>query len=221
MYVGKCIDLLGSLELNLFALHCALFWRAKWDGLTHDLIPSLSFSDDVPTFSGGFPRHLPSIFFPLFSSCFLFHAPPCPPTMPAPVSKTFAALRNAPASLPLSPSVKALKISFVAKNAAPGPRYVSPRLTYSFTPPLTLPRQFLRQHAPALAYANPLLPIGIHRIPDPRSKHKDPNSPDRDAVRLGRWGGVPEGLQLGTGNVPGGEMVVEFRTSCLRLAASH
>ncbi|KAL0249717.1 hypothetical protein I308_103018 [Cryptococcus tetragattii IND107] len=115
--------------------------------------------------------------------------------MPAPVSKTFAALRNAPASLPLSPSVKALKISFVAKNASPGPR------------------QFLRQHAPALAYANPLLPIAIHRIPDPRSKHKDPNSPDRDAVKLGRWGGVPDGLQLGSGNVPGGEMVVEFHNA--------
>lgn len=146
------------------------------------------------------------------------YPPPDYPTMPTPVSKTFAALRNVRASLPLSPNVKSLKISFVAKNSAPGPRYVS---SPPSPPPLTVRRQFLRDHAPALAYANPLLPIGIHRIPDPRSKHKDPNSPDRDAVRLGRWGGVPDGLQLGTGNVPGGEMVVEFRMSSSSPSPSH
>lgn len=44
--------------------------------------------------------------------------------MPAPVSQTFGALRSATASLPLSPSVKSITLSFVAKNAGPGPRYV-------------------------------------------------------------------------------------------------
>lgn len=44
--------------------------------------------------------------------------------MPAPVSKTFAALRSAAARLPLSPSVKSITLSFVAKNSGAGPRYV-------------------------------------------------------------------------------------------------
>ncbi|OWZ40587.1 hypothetical protein C349_03826 [Cryptococcus neoformans var. grubii Br795] len=150
-------------------------------------------------FRTGTPSHVarPSHYFHPTSFLCLPLPSPCElqKKMPAPVSQTFAALRSATASLPLSPSVKSITLSFVAKNAGPGPR------------------QFLRHHAPALAYANPLLPIAIRRIPDPRSKDQDPSSPHREAVKLGRWGGVADGLQLGKGNVPGGEMVVEFHNA--------
>lgn len=87
-------------------------------------------SDDVPTSSGGLARRLPSYFHPsflvlLFYSTSSYSSSIYSAKMPTPVSKTFAALRNAPANLLLSPSVKSLKLSFVAKNAGPGPRYVA------------------------------------------------------------------------------------------------
>ncbi|WWC90857.1 uncharacterized protein L201_005794 [Kwoniella dendrophila CBS 6074] len=73
-------------------------------------------------------------------------------------------LRIGSNDLILSNDVKSVTMRFVAKNSEPGPR------------------QFLRNHAPKLSYSNPNLKINIHRIPDPRSKHKNPNSPDKDAI---------------------------------------
>lgn len=153
------------------------------------------------------------IFIPLSSSCFLFHLELLLLHLFRQDAdsrvKNIRCAAECPCEPPPLPQCKVSQTQLCRQKRRSRP----PVRGVSFTPPppLTLRRQFLRHHAPALAYANPLLPIGIHRIPDPRSKHKDPNSPDREAVKLGRWGGVPDGLQLGKGNVPGGEMVVEFR----------
>lgn len=173
-------------------------------------------SDDVSTLFADFPAI--SLVFSFLFLVLLFI--PRYPTIPQDAGPRVQDIRCA-AECPCEPSAlpqcKGAQNQLCRQKRCARP----PVRAVSFTlPPLTVRRQFLRQHAPALAYANPLLPIAIHRIPDPRSKHKDPNSPDRDAVKLGRWGGVPDGLQLGSGNVPGGEMVVEFRTFCLCLAAS-
>lgn len=79
-------------------------------------------------FRTGTPSHVarPSHYFHPTSFLCLPLPSPCElqKKMPAPVSQTFAALRSATASLPLSPSVKSITLSFVAKNAGPGPRYV-------------------------------------------------------------------------------------------------
>lgn len=164
-------------------------------------------------YSADFPA-TSSYFLPSFSSCFLFH--PSSPRLSRHDAdsrvKDIRCAAECPCEPPPLPQCKVAQNQLCRQKRCPRP---SVRLFYSppLPPPLTVRRQFLREHAPALAYANPLLPIVIRRIPDPRSKHKDPNSPDRDAVKLGRWGGVPDGLQLGSGNVPGGEMVVEFRMS--------
>lgn len=156
------------------------------------------------------------IFIPLSSSCFLFHLELLLLHLFRQDAdsrvKNIRCAAECPCEPPPLPQCKVSQTQLCRQKRRSRP----PVRGVSFTPPLpprplTVRRQFLRHHAPALAYANPLLPIGIHRIPDPRSKHKDPNSPDREAVKLGRWGGVPDGLQLGKGNVPGGEMVVEFR----------
>lgn len=193
---------------NVYLSRCKkpLFVRCKWR-VTNKT------SDDVPTSSGGLARRLPSYFHPSFSSCFLFHLELLLLHLFRQDAdsrvKNIRCAAECPCEPPPLPQCKVSQTQLCRQKRRSRP----PVRGVSFTPPrpLTLRRQFLRHHAPALAYANPLLPIGIHRIPDPRSKHKDPNSPDREAVKLGRWGGVPDGLQLGKGNVPGGEMVVEFR----------
>ncbi|WVQ82036.1 hypothetical protein IAT38_004164 [Cryptococcus sp. DSM 104549] len=60
-------------------------------------------------------------------------------------------LKEGPGATIINSDVSSIAIRYVAKNSAPGPA------------------QFLRNYAPRIAYANPNLPIHIHRIPDPRS----------------------------------------------------
>ncbi|TYJ52771.1 hypothetical protein B9479_006622 [Cryptococcus floricola] len=104
-----------------------------------------------------------------------------------PLKQAAASLRENSANVTLSPSVSALSMRFVAKNSEAGPR------------------QFLRQYAPSLAYANPSLPILVHRIPDPRSKHKNPENPDKEAMETGLFGG-----KGGSKEMPKPEMIIEF-----------
>ncbi|WRT68249.1 uncharacterized protein IL334_005225 [Kwoniella shivajii] len=80
-----------------------------------------------------------------------------------PFREAVTALKTGNEKLQLSKDVKSITLRFVAKNSEAGPR------------------QFVRTHAPRLAYANPNLQITIKRIPDPRSKHKNPKSPDSGA----------------------------------------
>lgn len=49
--------------------------------------------------------------------------------------------------------------------------------------------QFLKEFAPRIAYANPLVPINVERIRDPRSKDLNPSAPDAGA----QWDKQPEG----------------------------
>lgn len=215
---------------------CSVDWRVARDGdfyfFIHDQITNLYLSRckkpllfvavessqtkqvmTCPLPQADLPAVSLRIFIPLSSSCFLFHLELLLLHLFRQDAdsrvKNIRCAAECPCEPPPLPQCKVSQTQLCRQKRRSRP----PVRGVSFTPPppLTLRRQFLRHHAPALAYANPLLPIGIHRIPDPRSKHKDPNSPDREAVKLGRWGGVPDGLQLGKGNVPGGEMVVEFR----------
>ncbi|OCF37784.1 hypothetical protein I316_00008 [Kwoniella heveanensis BCC8398] len=97
-----------------------------------------------------------------------------------PFREAVSSLRQGTEKVTLSSDVAGVTLRFVAKNSEPGPR------------------QFLRNHAPRLAYANPTLPFTIERIRDPRTKSKDPNNPDKGAV----WEG---------GVMPKPEMVIAFR----------
>ncbi|WOO82662.1 uncharacterized protein LOC62_04G006144 [Vanrija pseudolonga] len=90
--------------------------------------------------------------------------PPAPALRRLPLREAIAALSSGEGATRLSPAVKGLSISFVQKNAEPGPR------------------NFLRTIAPRIAYANPTLPIAITRYKDPRTKSLDPNSPDAGAA---------------------------------------
>ncbi|KAL1409072.1 hypothetical protein Q8F55_005896 [Vanrija albida] len=81
-----------------------------------------------------------------------------------PLREAIAALSAGDGATVLSPAVKGISISFVQKNAEPGPR------------------EFLRTIAPRIAYANPTLPFAIHRVADPRSKALDPKAPDAGAA---------------------------------------
>ncbi|WVQ99860.1 hypothetical protein IAU59_007003 [Kwoniella sp. CBS 9459] len=81
-----------------------------------------------------------------------------------PFREAVSSLRQGSEKVTLSSDVAGVMLRFVAKNSEAGPR------------------QFLRNHAPRLAYANPTLPFTIERIRDPRTKSKDPNNPDKDAV---------------------------------------
>ncbi|WWD18933.1 hypothetical protein CI109_103389 [Kwoniella shandongensis] len=96
-----------------------------------------------------------------------------------PFRQALTSLKSGPGAVTLSSNVSAIKLRFVAKNSEAGPR------------------QFLRNYAPKLAYANPSLPIQIERIRDPRSKHRNPKSPDAGAV----WE---------NGEQPKPEMIVSF-----------
>ncbi|WVR07389.1 hypothetical protein IAU60_004430 [Kwoniella sp. DSM 27419] len=97
-----------------------------------------------------------------------------------PLREALSELRQSSTGLQISSDVSSVTLRFVAKNAEAGPR------------------QFLRTHAPRLAYANPSLPIHVERIRDPRSKSKDPKSPDAGAV----WK---------DGVMPKPEMIVAFQ----------
>ncbi|KAK8854918.1 hypothetical protein IAR55_003657 [Kwoniella newhampshirensis] len=108
-----------------------------------------------------------------------------------PLRQALTSLRSGPGPITLSSNVSAIKLRFVAKNAEAGPR------------------QFLRDYAPKLAYANPSLPIQVERIPDPRAKHRDPKSPDAGAV----WE---------NGEQPKPEMIIFFHGSTAQtLPLSH
>ncbi|WVO17709.1 hypothetical protein L204_105407 [Cryptococcus depauperatus] len=104
-----------------------------------------------------------------------------------PLQKTIEVLQSSTAAVKLSPRVRGLYMKFVAKNSPAGPR------------------QFLREYAPALSYANPSIPFHVHRIRDPRAKHKDPNNPDKEAVSAGLWDGPG-----GSKEMPVAEMTVDF-----------
>ena len=61
-----------------------------------------------------------------------------------------------------------------------------------------LTRQFLKEFAPKIAFANPTLPINVERIRDPRSKALNPKSPDAGA-----------GVDWVDGKQPEPEMIVD------------
>ncbi|RSH88592.1 hypothetical protein EHS25_002819 [Saitozyma podzolica] len=96
-----------------------------------------------------------------------------------PLRQALETLRSGEGSRVLPPTVRGVTFRFVAKDSEPGPR------------------DFLRTIAPRLAYSNPSLPIRVDRIRDPRTKSKDPKSPDA-------------GAQAWDDGVPSGEMVVEL-----------
>ncbi|WWC93682.1 hypothetical protein V866_000518 [Kwoniella sp. B9012] len=81
-----------------------------------------------------------------------------------PLREAVNTLRTSTDNLVLSNDIRSVTLRFVAKNSEAGPR------------------QFIRTHLPRLSYSNPNLSINVHRIPDPRAKHKNPNSPDKGAV---------------------------------------
>ena len=64
-------------------------------------------------------------------------------------------------------------------------------------------RDFVRQFAPQLAYANPALPMTVERIPDPRNPSRKPG-----AGQIAHWPG---------GAVPPTEVTVDFRMSAFQL----
>lgn len=147
---------------------------------------------------------------PLSSACLFHPRVSCRKRCRRPYRKRLPPCAAPPRASPSPPASSPSRSALSPRTRVPAP---GTSAAVRSPAPLADPprRQFLRHHAPALAYANPLLPIAVRRIPDPRSKDQDPSSPHREAVKLGRWGGVADGLQLGKGNVPGGEMVVEFR----------
>ncbi|WWC71723.1 uncharacterized protein I206_105681 [Kwoniella pini CBS 10737] len=73
-----------------------------------------------------------------------------------PFKEAINLLRNGNDNLILSNDIKSITIKFIAKNSESGPR------------------QFLKNHLPKISYINPKIEIKINRLPDPRSKSKDP-----------------------------------------------
>ncbi|EIW67360.1 hypothetical protein M231_02498 [Tremella mesenterica] len=91
-----------------------------------------------------------------------------------PFQTAVSALKRGEGSSQLPSVVKGIKMKFVARNSPSGPR------------------EFIKTYAPRIAYANPSISMSFERIPDPRSKSKDPKDKNKSAD-ISLWeNGQPE-----------------------------